>query len=220
MRVLVVGAGYVGSLLAAKLSEAGHSVTVVDKDEERVAKLAQSRYDVEAYARDATDPSFYEEIQVESYDVVVAVTDKDEVNVFVALLARMRGVDRVYVRARNPETARMLEMLGIRGVILEPQLAANVLYSLIEGSHTIVSIAPSFTGDYVVAGLLVKPASPLRGRRVEDALDEIQRLGGRLLAVYEGSNFYEPDEIQYINDGMVLIILARPSTLKDLAKLV
>ncbi len=220
MKILIIGAGSVGSILAGKLSEAGHSVTVVDKDEERIARLSQSQYDIEALARDATDPMLYEEIQIDSFDVVVAATDKDEVNLFVATIAKMRGVEKIYVRVRNPQTARMLEMLGIHGVIPEPQLAANVLYSFIQGSYTIVNLIPAFAGDYVVVGMLVRPTSPIRGKSVEEVMDELHKLGGRLLVIYENAAFYEPSEISYINEGMILIVLAPSDALRELSKLI
>ncbi|GAB6148421.1 potassium channel family protein [Stetteria hydrogenophila] len=222
MKILIIGAGSVGSILAEELSEAGHSVTVVDKNEERIARLSQSQYDVEPITRDATDPSLYEEIQIDSFDVVVAATDRDEVNLFVAAIAKMKGVEKIYVRVRNPQTARMLEMLGIRGVIPEPQLAAKVLYSFIQGSYTLVNLIPAFAGDYMVVGLLVRPTSPIRGKPVEEVIDELNKHGSRLLVIYdnESAAFYEPSEVSYINDDMLLIVLAPSDAVREISKLV
>ncbi len=219
MNVLIIGAGGVGSLLAKKLSEAGHSVTVVDKDDDKISRIS-AEADVEAIVNDATEPTLYDEIQMDSFDVVVAATDRDEVNLFVATLARMYGVERVFVRVKNPHTARLLRMLGITGVVPEPQLVANVLYSFIHGYYGVVELIPALTGEYSVVALLVKPTSPARGKRTEEVAREIEQAGGRLLLVFYDTRFMEPEEVPVIEEGALLVILASRDALRRITQLV
>ena len=86
MRILIIGAGDTGRHLAKMLSGKGNEVIVVDKDKDK-CKLVAEEADVLAINKDATDLSLYEEVDLRKLDVMVAATDKDEVNLFVALIA-------------------------------------------------------------------------------------------------------------------------------------
>ncbi len=219
MRILIVGAGLVGSMLAQKLSDVGHSVTIIDKDEERVTRIG-SQADVEALVKDATNPAIYDELDLESYDIVVAATDRDEVNLFVAAIARLYGLDKIYVRIRNPQTSRILDILGVKGVVPEPQLIANTLFSLIEGLHTAVILMPVLTGDFVLVSLTVKPTSIVRGRWVKDLeRDKVLPGDSRILAVFDGEKLVDPLDAPPLDVGYVVIALARRDRVKELMNL-
>ena len=148
MRILIVGAGKLGSLLAKKLSEKGHDVIVIDVDRQRAEQVA-AEADVAAYARDATDPSVYDEINLANIDVVVATTNRDEVNLFVALMAREYGVSRIIVKVRDARIGQIITRMGIaEHVIVEPQVISSIVEGFIEGKYNIVELAPVFVGGF------------------------------------------------------------------------
>ena len=219
MRILIIGAGYVGSMLAEKLSEAGHSVTIIDKDDEKIARVG-STLDVEALVRDATSPTVYDEIDINSYDIIVAVTDRDEVNLFVAAIARLYGVKRVFVRIRNPQTARILATLGVEGVIPEPQLIANILYSYIQGSYTIINLVSAMAGDFVLVSARVRPTSMVRGKRVKDLLRN-GRLPPhtRIIAVVSQDRIMDPSESPPLDVEDLVVALVRKDKVKEFSSL-
>ncbi|MEB3780080.1 MAG: TrkA family potassium uptake protein [Desulfurococcales archaeon] len=217
--MLIVGAGLVGSMLAQRLSDVGHSVTIIDKDEERVTRIG-TQADVEALVKDATNPAIYDEIDLESYDIVVAATDKDEVNLFVAAIARLYGLDKIYVRIRNPQTSRILDILGVKGIVPEPQLVANILFSLIEGLHTAVTLMPVLTGDFVLVSLTVKPTSVVRGRWIKDLeRDSVLPKEAKILAVFDGERLVDPLDSPPLEVGHVVIALTRRDKVRDLMNL-
>ncbi len=217
MRILIIGAGEVGRLLAKRLSEIGHSVTVVDKDEERIVSLSDEA-DVMGVVRDATDPSLYDEIDLSTYDVVVAATDRDEVNLFIAAIAKMYRIPRIFVRVRNPETSRLLSMLGVEGVIAERQIAANIIFSYIQGQYSIVELIPALQGDFLIVSGVVRSTSPLRGKSLRE-LEKVLPRGSKLLLVYHEGEFKDPREVPYLEEGMMPIIITRRDVLRDVAKL-
>ncbi|MCE4621049.1 MAG: TrkA family potassium uptake protein [Desulfurococcales archaeon] len=217
MRILVIGAGGVGGEVAKRLSDAGHSVTVVDLNEERILALS-SEADVEGIVRDATDPSLYDEIDLSSYDVVIAATDRDEVNLFVSSLAKLYGVSRILVRVRKPQTVKLLHMLGIDAIVSEHQIAANLIYSFIEGRYGLVELIPVLSGDFIVVSATVGPTSPIRGKRVSEAKKMLPG-GTTILMVYHDGDFIDPSELGVIDEGMILIMLARRDQAEEVAKL-
>ena len=79
MRVVVVGAGEVGSNIARSLSNA-HEVVVVDTDPDRVEAVTY-QLDVLAIEGDGTSLSTLKEAGVEDADMFIASTDSDEANI-------------------------------------------------------------------------------------------------------------------------------------------
>ncbi len=218
MKILIIGAGRVGSNLAAKLVQSGHSVTVIDKDEDKV--MNPENIDAEFLLRDATDPKVYEELQLRNYDVVVAVTDKDEVNLFVAAVAKLYDVEKIYVRVKNPETSRLLRLLGVEGVVVTPLIASNILYSMIEGRYRPVRVVYTLIGEFHVVSLTVKDTSRIRGLTPE----ELERRGllprgVKILSVYHEGVFHDPEEAPPLEPGFVVIALVHEEAIKEFSEL-
>lgn len=217
MRVLIIGAGNVGNKLAELLSEAGHSVTLVDNDER---KLEGVEADVERYARDATDPSLYEELDLSQYDAVVAATDRDEVNLFVATIAKINNVERVYVRVKNPQTSRLLRALGVDGAIVVPVVAANILYSMIEGRYNVINLVNTLIGEFRLVSVTVREASSARGLTVRE-LEEKGMIPRKvkILAVFKEDQFYDPYEAPPLEAGCVVIALVHEESIEEFSEL-
>src|SRR6056297_3132069 len=100
MRILIVGAGEVGSSIAASLADA-HEVVVVDVDSERVESLQYS-HDVLAITGDGTDLDDLMDAEVERADVVIASTDDDETNL--ATCGTVKTVSDAFTIARVKNT--------------------------------------------------------------------------------------------------------------------
>lgn len=205
MRVLIVGAGGVGGHLAKMLSARGHDVIVVDVDKRKLEKL-QSEADVEGIIADATDVSLYEEIDLETIDVVVAVTDRDEVNLLVAALARETGVPRVIVRVKSPQTAKLLRKMGIEDVINPPTLVANLIFSSIEGKKRVATLLSAFLGEYDLVSYLIKEGDSSSGKR----LSEVELPPhSKILGIFDGEKIIEPFPQLEIRPGMHVIALVQ-----------
>ncbi len=213
MRILIVGAGKVGSILAKTLAEKGHEVIVVDKDPRKAEAVAREA-DVEALARDATDPSLYErEVDLSTVDVVVAVTNRDEVNMFVATLAREYDVPRIVVKVRDSRIAYLIEKMGIEYVVVEPQVTASIIHSIIEGKYVAVTLAPAFSGNYRLVSITISETDSSAGK----TLDEIPypRDRAKVLAVFDGTGLRDPSEIARLEPGYQVIALVREDAVDE-----
>jgi len=97
MKVLVLGAGTVGSSIAELLCHHRHSVTVVDSDPEKVRRL-NDELDVRALTGSASESSVLFQAGVIGADLCLAVTGQDEVNLVAASMAKGMGIRRAIAR--------------------------------------------------------------------------------------------------------------------------
>ena len=113
MHVVVVGCGRVGSLLAARVAAAGHSVGVIDKHASAFVRLPTG-FSGRVVTGFGFDRDRLVEAGIEEADALAAVTSGDNSNIVVARIARETyGIDHVVARIYDPGRAVIYERLGI-----------------------------------------------------------------------------------------------------------
>ena len=126
MRIIIIGAGKVGSTLASQLVKEGHEVIVMDTNQERLDEL-QNRIDIMTLCGNGASKEYLEEAEVAESDLVIAATSADEVNILSCFIARQIGASKTIARVRNPEYRNQLELmkeeLGL-SMIVNPELSA------------------------------------------------------------------------------------------------
>ena len=101
MRIVVLGAGTVGTSIAAQLCGEGHSVTVVDHDPAHTRRV-NDELDVRAVTGSAAQSSVLFQAEVLGADLCLAVTGCDEVNLVAASMAKAMGARRAVARVYAP----------------------------------------------------------------------------------------------------------------------
>lgn len=101
MRVLILGAGTVGTWIAELLCRGRHDITVVDSDPDNVERL-NNDLDVKAIHGSASQSSVLFQAGAMGCDICIAVTGVDEVNVVAASMAKAMGVQRSVARVYAP----------------------------------------------------------------------------------------------------------------------
>src|SRR5665648_604124 len=104
MRVVIVGAGKLGFSLAERLAAEEHEVIVIERDEER-RLIVQNSLDVMAIVGNGANPQFLIDSVSKHADLLVAVTDSDEVNMIACMAAKKIGIPQTIARVRNVEYA-------------------------------------------------------------------------------------------------------------------
>ncbi|MEA1958922.1 MAG: TrkA family potassium uptake protein [Chloroflexota bacterium] len=132
MKVVLMGCGRVGGMLAGLLDEAGHQVTVLDTDSWSFRWLPRS-FGGKAMVGDGTDVETLRVAGIEGADVFVATTQGDNRNVMAAQAARhIFNVPKVVCRIYDPLREELYESLGL--VAMSPtKLGAEVLKDLVLG---------------------------------------------------------------------------------------
>ena len=95
MRIIILGAGQVGSSIAQILVAENNDITVVDIDRQRLEYL-QTRLDLRTLAGDAVLPSILQEAGLADADMLIAVTRSDQTNLIACKLAQVLEVNVAY----------------------------------------------------------------------------------------------------------------------------
>jgi len=165
MRVVIAGAGSVGRSIARELLDAGHEVTLIDKQPGamRVAQVAEAQW----LLADACELSTLSEARVDLADVVVAATGDDKVNLVVSLLARTEhGVPRTVARVNNPKNEWMFdEAWGVDVAVSTPR----IMTAMVEEAVVVGDLVKIFTfhqSQADILGVTLPQDSPLVGSLV------------------------------------------------------
>lgn len=111
-RVLIIGAGEVGFHTARRLSEENKQVVIVDVCAERLRRL-QDSFDVQTIQGSGSSPQVLKDAGIDEADIILAVTDSDEVNIVSCLFASALAPHAVKLaRVRNPEYENYPKLLA------------------------------------------------------------------------------------------------------------
>lgn len=123
MKIIIAGAGKVGSSIAESLSREGHDITVIDRDGETITRLSNA-LDVICMEGSATNPENLREAGAAEADLLIAATQHDEVNMVCGISARKLGTRNIVARIRDPQylsqTEFLRETLGL-SVVVNPE---------------------------------------------------------------------------------------------------
>ena len=140
MRIVIVGAGKVGTFIAADLVRNGHELVIVERDPEQIERRRRlmELADVSWVTADACEVSELVEAQPERADVLVAVTGDDEDNLVISLLAKQEfAVPRVLARVNHPANEWLFnEAWGVDVAVSTPHL----LTALVEEAVSVGSL--------------------------------------------------------------------------------
>lgn len=172
MRIVIVGAGKLGFDLARVLSQEEHDIIVIDKDPEAIEPIADN-FDVMTVVGNGASVKILEEIQVKTADILLAVTDNDELNIVACMLAKQFGVRTTAARVRNPDYSPTLPSVisyinfGIDLIINPEYLAAQEIFRLIE-VPTATGIEYFAGGKLSMIGIKVAEEMEIAGKRIAE----------------------------------------------------
>lgn len=129
MKIVIAGAGAVGTHLAKMLSEESENVVLLDESEEKLGKM-EALLDLQAVVGDPTKISALEKAGVDGADLFVAVTPDESRNVTSCILAHYLGAKKTIARIDNyeylkPKHKAHFKALGVDTLIYPEQLAAE-----------------------------------------------------------------------------------------------
>jgi len=116
-RAILIGHNEISSKLAVSLANKGIEVRIIEKDKEEAEKAAAGLDGTLVLQGDATNEEILDEAGVEETDYLIALTEDDETNVLISLLAKEKGVSRVVALIQKPHYRKVIRKIGIDTVI-------------------------------------------------------------------------------------------------------
>ncbi len=126
LNIIIVGAGKVGLTLVEQLSGEGHNITIIDRKPERIAEISEL-YDCMTMVGNGASYTTQKEAGIKEADLIIAVTDSDELNLLCCTIAKQFSECASIARVRTPDYSRevgyLREKLGL-AMIINPELEA------------------------------------------------------------------------------------------------
>ena len=126
LKIIIVGAGKVGTTLVGQLSREGHDVTIIDKDSAKINDITTT-YDVMGFVGNGASYLTQVEAGVKDADIIIAVTDSDELNLLCCTIAKQFAGCSAISRLRNPDYSREADYLRTElglSMVINPDLEA------------------------------------------------------------------------------------------------
>ncbi len=204
MRILIVGAGIVGYNLAQELSQEGHDIAIVDQDPERTRRITDT-LDVMVVEGNACFPSVLVKAGIKSSEMLIAVTEKDEINLLACFLASRFNVPKRFARLRNMEFTEnesvfSPEELFINQAINPGQIIVETILKILE-TPGVVSVAEFADGEVLLREFDVPENAPIAGKTIQDIRSITQMDSFLIVAIVRDGELVIPKDQDILQAG-------------------
>jgi len=213
MKIIILGAGQVGSTLAASLASEANDITIIDTNTDFLRDL-QEHLDLRVIAGHASHPEVLTRAGAEDADMIIAVTNSDEVNMIACQVAyTMFHTPTKIARVRAPEYLNQLklfhqEALPIDVLISPEQLVTDAIRNLI-GHPGALQVTDFADGRVKLVAVRAFYGGPLVGHELKTLTEHMPGIEVRVAAIFRrnrpiiphGHTVIEPDdEVFFVAD--------------------
>jgi trk system potassium uptake protein TrkA len=211
MKVVIAGAGEVGTHLARMLSNEDHDIVLLDDSPEKLSKISE---EVDLLTITGSAHSFQDLKQtgLAKADLFIAVTPFEERNVLACAMASYLGVGRTIARINNSEYLKpnyraKLNNMGIHELIYPESLAAKEIVASVKQTGTRQLIEFS-QGKLLLLGIKVRDNAPILNKTFEELSRENEHL--LVVAINRENQTLIPKGSDFIMDGDIVFFVATP----------
>lgn len=171
MKIIIAGAGAVGTHLARLLSKDNMDVTLMDSDVDKLSKL-NTELDIMTLPKSPTSIKALKSADVDDADLFIAVTPHESENLTCCMLAKQLGAKRTVARVDNyeymkPENLTLFRNMGIESLIYPELLAAQDIAS--SSKYSWVRQMWEFNnGDMVLLSVMMHESNPKSDNEIEN----------------------------------------------------
>ncbi|MCH5280625.1 MAG: Trk system potassium transporter TrkA [Lachnospiraceae bacterium] len=170
LKIIIVGCGQVGQTLIAQLIKEGHDITLIDHDPQIIQEMT-NLYDVMGVVGNGASYSVQKEAGIKGSDLIIAVTDSDELNLLCCTVAKRVGNCSAIARVRTPDYSKeagyLRDQLGL-AMIINPELEAAKEASRILYLPTALEVSTFAHGQAEMIKIKVPDGNELDGMTIMD----------------------------------------------------
>jgi len=210
MKIIIAGAGEVGTYIAHMLATEEQDTYLIDNNKKRLDK-AQQHNDIIGLEGDAKDVAVLIEAGVKSCDLLIAATSSEETNLLICILGKKLGAKRTISRISNFEEIgsnmrTLYKEIGVDHVISPVEIAAKEIHQLIK--HEAFLDNYDFEGGKLsVFSIQLAECSPLVGNCVLDAKQFHNNLSFKPVSILRyGETIMVQARTEFLTDDIIYFI--------------
>ena len=219
MKAIIIGAGKVGFSIAQLLSKEDHDVVIIEQSPER-QEILEETLDVQVIDGSGSSTSVLEAAGVRSADMLLAVTEHDELNMVACLLGKKYGVKTTVARVRNPEYLEVRdfnfkEAIGI-DLIINPERVTALEIAKIVRHPEAMNVDYYAMGKVQMVELEIKKQSPLVGKQIKE-LDTA--LPYNIVCIEHRQKILVPRGDDILHEGDRIHLIAQTKEMREVEKM-
>ncbi len=221
MRIVIAGAGEVGTHLAKMLSSEEHDLVVIDNDVDRL-KAVSGALDLLTIEGNANSITHLKEAKISKADLFIGVTFSEDVNINSAILSKRLGAKKTIARIDNqeyllPANKEIFENLGIDYMIYPEKIAAREIVGLLSetGSTEVVEFSGGKLHMYVIR---LDEHAPIINKTLRDLTPGDNGSEYRAVAITRRGQTLVPSGDDRFETGDLVYVISSKVGLKELYK--
>lgn len=222
MKILILGAGQVGSTVAESLVSEANDITVVDQDAAKLA-LLQERLDLRTLVGSASHPSVLEQAGIAEADMLLAVTQSDEVNMVACkLAASLYNTPTRIARIRSADYLARPELFGkdnfcVDFSICPEQILTDYITKLIEFPEALQVLQFSH-GKASLVAVRAFTGGPLVDKPLSFLHTHMPQVDTRVAAIFRKDGPLIPEGSTVVEDGDEIFFIAATKNIRSVLK--
>jgi trk system potassium uptake protein TrkA len=222
VKIVILGAGQVGSTVAESLVSEANDITIVDIDRARLRNL-QDRLDLRTVLGSAAHPSVLVEAGIEDCDLMIAVTQSDETNLVASKMAQqLFNVPTRIARIRAMDYLGNERVLGedcfaVDLAICPEQVLTDYIVKLVQFPEAL-QVLEFAHGKVSLVAVRAFEGGPLVGHALKEIRAHIPSVDARIAAIFRGDRPIVPEGDTVVEAGDEVFCLAATRDIRQVMR--
>jgi trk system potassium uptake protein TrkA len=222
LKIVILGAGQVGSSVAENLVSEANDITVVDLSSDRLKRL-QDRFDLRTFVGNAAHPAVLEEAGARDADMILAVTQSDETNMVACkLAATMFNIPTKIARIRSADYLSHPEIFSpenfsVDSAICPEQVLTDYIAKLLEFPEAL-QVLEFADGRVSLVAVRAFHGGPLVGHAISHLREHMPQIDARVAAIFRQDSAIMPEGNTVVEAGDEVFFIADTQNIRGILR--